>query len=194
MPFASSDDTVIEETYAYLATLGVPSRVRKTLPPTVKPRFVIVLCEPVQRIYSEFEYNTKMRQIILENYSSFDEFIRFGVKEVHSALENLGRHDTRKGKAKLMNYIKTLDKSMTPELSLITNGIYHLLLFEWIEVFSKNDFFLVNANAFETNPVEEMYYLEDFLMLRPWFEDSKLTYSEENGLWCYSAFTYNCAR
>ena len=50
------------------------------------------------------------------------------------------------------------------------------MLFEWLEVFDKQDFMLVNANAFEDNPLDELYFLEDFLALRPFYEESKLSY------------------
>ena len=74
----------------------------------------------MERVFSEFEYNSRMRNVILEKYGTLDGFVRFAVKDLHDQLEQLGKHDTRKGKAKLINFMKTMEKSRTPEVSLIS--------------------------------------------------------------------------
>jgi len=60
MPCTKESEITFEKTPNYLVTPSVPERILSTYKETgIKPKFILVLCDPAQRVFSDFKFSKR---------------------------------------------------------------------------------------------------------------------------------------
>lgn len=128
MPFATSSQVVFEKTPKYITLDGVAQRIKKSLPDSDDLKIIVVVCDPIKRAFSDFTHVKNSNPPVWDDVlkikynNSFGNFVESSVKYMQEVF-----NDPKKRPEPTKNFqhfIHGLYKSETPELTILSNGMY----------------------------------------------------------------------
>lgn len=205
MPYVHSDDIIFEKTPKYVALYDVPGRIFRTLGKNLRedlaektsdqefsdlseklPKFILVTCDPVKRAYSDFVHSKSINEyggVLRGKYeSNFDKFIEDAVMQIDNSVQNAQfRFDPNES---FQYHVKNIYNSKSPELSILTNGLYGVLIDEWLKYYTNEDILVLNGDDLMKNPFELAKSVETFLGMNDFFKQGMFRRSK-SGYFCF---------
>ena len=189
MPFATSSQLVFEKTPKYITLDGVAERMKKSLPDSDDLKIIVVVCDPVKRAFSDYTHVIHSNPPVWEDAlkhtynNSFGSYLSKSIEYLESAFNNpTNRPDPTKN---FQHFVHQIYKSDRPELSILSNGLYSVLINQWLDVFSRDQFYFVSGEKLITDPSSELMALEEWLGLPKFFKKENFKRSPK-GFYCYN--------
>ncbi|XP_077989857.1 heparan sulfate glucosamine 3-O-sulfotransferase 1-like [Glandiceps talaboti] len=158
MPYTTISQMTVEKTPEYfIVPNDVPKRVHDEISPDTK--IIVVICDPVKRIISDYislVKRDKMPAEIEEHFSkTFEETV-------------LSRHSGQ------VNHLN----------ALVDGSLYFKHFMRWLHLFPLDQLILIDAEDIEQHPAGELQRLETFLGLAPYFDESHFSFTDSNHRYC----------
>jgi len=140
-----------EATPNYVYFPDTENRIKKMLPDV---KIIIILRNPIDRAYSDYNYRKKLGRGNLESISFHD-----AVKEEIAKFAN--------PKKNFLDDLMDDYKGLDTRLPFVHLGIYLKTLKNWFEVFNKNQLFVIQTEELEECPQKVVDEVLNFLNLKP---------------------------
>ena len=164
MGFATKDMCSFEKTPKYVRTPDAPINIAKYLPKHIK--FMLLVKNPVDRAISEFRH---------ERYNG-----------IGPKIEN--RHSvTQDTEGRVFDQIMIRqDGSVNTENEIIDSSVYYKHFKNWLAVFPRERFLIIEHDTLIKNASHVLRQIEQFLRLRPFFQDVMFTRGVRNEI-CFTS-------
>ena len=136
----------------------VPKLVKKIIP---NVKLILILRNPIDRAYSNYNAAVKNKKMTL----SFEDAIKTEEARIKGIMEKM-KEDA--------NYIST-EYSLN---ALLNRGKYYFAIKRWMDVFPKNQFFIIKSEDFFENTKKVFGELHEFLDVPKFDFDSDIIYNE----------------
>ena len=188
---SSTDDIIFEKTPKYIAVESVPKRIKNFYEKILdynnennyyeNLKFIVVLCNPVNRAWSDYNHvkfmnNTWINQ--LSKFENFDEYVKHTTKETK-------RND------KVHNATYVLQTSESP-LSMVTKGLYIQQLRHWMKYFNLKQFIFIDGDNLVTSPSVEIIKAQKALGLDIEITNRDFIFNKETGFYCFLKTGKDC--
>ena len=154
-----------------------PPLLLKELQPNAK--FVVLLREPLNRLYSAFwyyAYNEYKKKLSPKIFS----------KDVHTFFERLKLCDHKKSMLKCLKEAKDFDNHFKdfhflsyPDSSQLLTGFYYLYILPWLQVFPRENFLFIRAEDMKKDTGKTLQEIFQFLGMS-YLSDAKINKIQEN--------------
>ena len=152
----------------------VPHEVKHLLP---NARIVIVLRNPVTRLYSSYKYFAGVRRHFNVGADHFDQYANEAVTWWEKCLEAMGERICAIDKKPLemvTGWMQDMVKSGYNPLQRFRNSLYYFYVKEWMNVFPRNQLLMLKFEEYTTNPLSTLQEITAFLNVSMY--NSTLTY------------------
>ncbi|XP_041483595.1 heparan sulfate glucosamine 3-O-sulfotransferase 1-like [Lytechinus variegatus] len=168
MPISSKYQLTMEKSPSYWRVEGVPQMMKRKMPPETK--FIVAIRDPVIRAVSGY-----LHELLTGTASRFiDRPLQPGKPvKVHTFLNDTFESTVIRPDGKLMYYN-----------SIIDNGIYVKRFQDWLSVFPRDHFLVVDGSELTANPLPVLQEVEVFLGLPKYFDESKVYFNASKGFYC----------
>nr|CAB3254151.1 heparan sulfate glucosamine 3-O-sulfotransferase 3B1-like [Phallusia mammillata] len=182
LPWSNTSEYTFEKTPKYIVTGGVPKRIISTYEkeglPT--PKFVLVVCDPVQRAFSDFskaKRNTGYKTGVVGQFQNFEEYVEYALNKIRTLAPPV-----TEGVHAFYSHMKELESKI--ELRFLTRGIYSYFLENWYQYFPRKDFVIVDGDRLLTEPGEVMVKAQEQLGLEVEIGPENFIFNREKGFYC----------
>ena len=166
MPMSSKHQATMEKTSSYVYDKNIPNQISLKQPDT---RFILMVCDPVQRAMSDFLHIHTMNYItdVFEQRPllSLQEPLPFVTNTFETSVVD------NKGNLLLGNPI-------------LAHGLYEHYLQEWLKFFPLEQLLILDGTAFKANPLPALQEVENFLGIIPYFDKESIYFDDTKGFFC----------
>ncbi|XP_071477549.1 heparan sulfate glucosamine 3-O-sulfotransferase 1-like [Diadema antillarum] len=174
MPFSFRHEITMEKTPSYIFDLTIPTRIKAVMPDT---KFIVIIRDPVVRAVSDYLHLQGI---------GWPEFFKPRVaapgKEPFCYLNT-----TFEGSVVWPN------GEVNSDNAILVNGAYVIYLREWLTVFPRKHFLVIDGDAFIKNPLPTLQKIEEFLGLPKFFDEESVYFDDKKGFFCKAKPVKRCA-
>ena len=152
LPCSLPNQTVIERSADYFYSEETPER---TWWMNAHTKIVLVACEPVRKILSEFKMKRSMKMFTNENITYY-----------------LFKNNQE-------------GRKLNTEWYVLNQSNYSLHFVRWLGVFPAEQLHVTDGGILKTNPWKELNALESFLGIKHFYEKKHFVFNKTKGFFCY---------
>ncbi|XP_072180127.1 heparan sulfate glucosamine 3-O-sulfotransferase 1-like [Diadema setosum] len=174
MPVSSKHEVTMEKTPSYIFDVSAPTRIKAVMPDT---KFIVIIRDPVVRAVSDYLH------LLTIAWPEF--FIPRVAPPGQEALCYL--NTTFEGSVIRPN------GEVNSDNAILVHGAYVIYFREWLKVFPRKQFLVIDGDAFIKNPLPALQQMEEFLGLPKFFNGRSIYFDERKGFYCKSLPFKQCA-
>ncbi|XP_072180130.1 heparan sulfate glucosamine 3-O-sulfotransferase 1-like [Diadema setosum] len=174
MPVSSKYEVTMEKTPSYIFDVSAPSKIKAVMPDT---KFIVIIRDPVVRAVSDYLH------LLHIGWPEF--FIPRVAPPGQEALCYL--NTTFEGSVVRPN------GEVNSDNAILVHGAYVIYLREWLKVFPRNQFLMIDGDAFIKNPLPALQEMETFLGLPKFFNEKSVYFDKHKGFYCKAKPVHACA-
>ena len=175
MPVSSKYQVTMEKTPNYFKVPSVPTDIKRFMPADTK--FILAFRDPYARAVSHYlhlKLKVKRPEHFVDRPLGLNERMRCFVNDTFES--SVIRPDG-----------STMDYNC-----VLKHGLYHEGLQLWLDVFPRENFYFIDGDQFQRNPLPILKEIETFLGLPKYFDESHIYFDEEKGFYCKSGYNKPC--
>jgi len=171
LPSTYPDEISYEGTPRYLVENSVPGHA-KAINETMK--IVIVLCDPIKRLKSDFVHTTKTNEPharLIKSYKRIEDYIMDYLPKIKSKI------------AKNPDWLTDIYYHSIAS-SIFTNGIYSYYILNWLKYFPLDQFLFLDGEKILKEPYTCMEQAQEFMKIPKVLSKDDFYINDETGFYC----------